>query len=59
MMKSAQEQVDVNYTGGSHDETGFTRTCQKEKKTMFNFNTKRRSGKTNTILEFCKLKIKQ
>lgn len=32
---------------------------QKEKKTMFNFNTKLRSGKTNTILEFCKLKIKQ
>lgn len=26
---------------------------------MFNLNTKRGNGKTNTILEFCKLKIKQ
>ena len=26
---------------------------------MFNFNTKRRNGKTTTIPEFCKIKIKQ
>ena len=32
LVKSAQEQVCVNYTGGSHDETGFTRTSERKKK---------------------------